>query len=232
MRWFIKQLGRLLVFVACATPTLAETPRSAEAVDLLRPAPTRDDLGRWAVFSESPTARFADTWHVDQGTLVCRGRPRGYLYTKEKYADFVLTFQYRLPREAKPHKGGVLIRMTGKHAIWPKCLEAQINHPDAGDFWGLAGYRLDGPAERKKTIAKSPFGALIHLAKMDEAARPIGAWNDYTIRAVGGTVTLTLNGRLVNRATGCDVTAGPILLTAEGNEIHFRKLRLINLRAD
>jgi hypothetical protein len=153
--------------------------------------------------------------------------PLGYLYTKKKYTNFVLSLQYRLPRKAKPYKGGVLIRMTGKHTIWPKSLEAQINHPDAGDFWGLGDYRLDGPASRKKVIPQSRFGVLTNLAKAVDAAKPLGEWNDYTIRAEGGTVTLMLNGREVNRATGCDVTAGPILLTAEGNAIDFRNIHLV-----
>jgi hypothetical protein len=39
-------------------------------------------------------------------------------------------------------------------------------------------------------------------------------------------VTLEINGQEVNRATGCDVVPGKICLTAEGDEIHFRNVRL------
>lgn len=224
-RLYCTFLGTLLFAVALTTSALGDQSSGAK-MDLLDPAPAANDLGHWKFYSEDAEAGFADTWRVDQGVLICRGTPLGYLYTKKKYTDFVLSLQYRVPRDAKPYKGGVLIRMTGKHKIWPKCLEAQINHPDAGDFWGLDGYQLDGPAKRKKAIGQSRFGALIHLAKVVDAAKPLGEWNDYTIRAAGGTVTLTLNGREVNRATGCDVAAGPILLTAEGSPIHFRKIRL------
>ena len=224
-RLYCAFLGVLLVATALTTPVAGEQSNLAE-VDLLNPAPAENDLGHWRFYSENAKAGFADTWRVDQGVLMCRGTPLGYLYTKKKYTDFVLSLQYRVPKDAKPYKGGVLIRMTGKHRIWPKSLEAQINHPDAGDFWGLDGYQLDGPAKRKKAIAQSRFGALIHLSKAVDAAKPLGEWNDYTIRAAGGTVTLTLNGREVNRATGCNIAAGPILLTAEGSAIHFRKIRL------
>ena len=56
--------------------------------------------------------------------------------------------------------------------------------------------------------------------------RKPGEWNRYEITAAGGTVTLRINGAEVNRATGCDVVAGPICLTAEGNEIQFRNVRI------
>ena len=120
----------------------------------------------------------------------------------------------------------MLIRTTGPHKIWPRSLEAQINAGHAGDFWGLDGYSLQGPAERSKTIDESPFGRLINVAKMVDAEKPAGEWNQYEIVAQDGTVTLTINGQLVNEATGCDVVPGKICLTAEGDEIHFRNVRL------
>ena len=39
-------------------------------------------------------------------------------------------------------------------------------------------------------------------------------------------MTLRINGELVNETTRCDVVAGKICLTAEGNEIHFRNVRI------
>nr|MBC8868433.1 DUF1080 domain-containing protein [Planctomycetota bacterium] len=62
--------------------------------------------------------------------------------------------------------------------------------------------------------------------KAKASAKPPGQWNDYEIIAKGGTVTLRLNGQQVNQATDCDVTAGPILLTSEGNPIQFRNIEL------
>jgi hypothetical protein len=45
--------------------------------------------------------------------------------------------------------------------------------------------------------------------------------------ARGGVVTLSINGREVNRATGCDVVPGKICLTAEGDEYYFRNVEII-----
>jgi len=179
----------------------------------------------WKHFSEKPLGQRDEVWQLRDGVMVCKGTPRGYLYTEQKFTNFVLKLQWRWP-EGKPGNGGVLIRMTGEHKIWPKSLEAQINAGDAGDFWGLDGFRLDGPADRKKELDNPQFGKLINLKKTAAAEKPAGQWNDYVIEANGDTVTLTINGKTVNRATGCDVVAGPILLTAEGDEIHFRNMRI------
>jgi hypothetical protein len=216
----------LLVLGAGGTLAAAEGDRPGSEIDLLAAPAGAGDLAAWKYFGEDPQSKRGDVWQLKEGVLICKGSPRGYLYTAQSYTDFVLKLQWRIPAAAKPHCGGVLVRMSGPNKIWPKSLEAQINHPDAGDFWGLDGYRLDGPAARKKTLEHKQFGALTNLKKAEEAERPLGQWNQYEIVAVGGTVTLKINGREVNQATGCDVAAGPICLTAEGNEIHFRNVKL------
>jgi hypothetical protein len=120
----------------------------------------------------------------------------------------------------------VLIRMTGEDKIWPKSLEAQLNAGGAGDFWGLVGFGLSGPATRLQQVPHDQFGPLTHLARTHDAERPPGQWNQYEIIAVGEQVTLKINGQEVNRATRCDTSPGKICLTAEGDEIHFRNVRL------
>ena len=119
------------------------------------------------------------------------------------------------------------MRKTGPDKIWPKSLEAQINAGQAGDFWGLDGYRLTGPAERSKGLTHPQFGKLANVAKAAAMEKPAGQWNRYEIVARGGVVTLAINGREVNRATGCDVVPGSICLTAEGDEYDFRNVEII-----
>src|SRR6056297_3618912 len=106
----------------------------------------------WMFYSEDTETQVQAVWQLSDGLLVCQGSPKGYLYTEKNYTDFVLRLQWRWPSEASPANGGVLLRMTGEHKIWPRSLEAQINAGDAGDFWGLGGYQLEGPAERTRSI--------------------------------------------------------------------------------
>ena len=221
---------RLLAFAAvlscCGALLVAEeetAEKTGKPIDLLNPPP-RAAGSAWKHFSEDPDTKFGDVWQIKDGVLVCKGTPKGYIYTVHDYADFVLRLQWRWPPGGRPGKGGVLLRTTGEHKIWPKSLEAQIN---VGDFWGLGGFRLKGPDDRSKSLEHPQFGKLTNVKKAEHVERPAGQWNDYEITARGDVVVLSINGKEVNRATGCETAPGKILLTSEGNEIHFRNIRLI-----
>ncbi len=183
----------------------------------------------WSWYSSDPESQLQDVWTEEEGILVCSGTPLGYLYSKADFDDFLVTLEWRWPSEKEPGKAGVLLRMTGEHAVWPKSLEAQLNAGDAGDFWGLDGYELAGPADRTRTIDHDTFGNLTNLKKTQAVEKPPGQWNTYKIIAEGDTVTLVINGTEVNKATGCTPRSGKICLTSEGNEIHFRRVKVIPL---
>ncbi len=123
----------------------------------------------------------------------------------------------------------MLIRTTGENKIWPKSLEAQINAPDAGDFWGLNGYSFSGPEERLKSLNHDKFGKLTNLKKIKNTENPPGQWNSYEIIAKGETVTLIINGEIVNKATNCDLDAGTICITSEGSETQFQNIEITPL---
>jgi len=185
------------------------------------------EFAGWKTFHEKAGAKTSDVWRLQPGgVLVCKGQPRGYLYTEAAYSNFVLRLEWRYPAGTKAGKGGALVRMTGEHSIWPRCLECQLNQGAAGDFWAIRGYEVAGPADRLKLTPQSAFGTLRHLKRLADAEKPAGEWNVHEAVVDGPTITQTLNGVLVNRATGCEVVAGKILLTAEGTEIHFRNIRL------
>ena len=190
------------------------------------PCQISDGLEAWEYYLADPELELQDVWYIENEVIVCKGTPLGYLYTKRDYSDFVLKLEWRWPPGKKPGKGGVLIRMSGQHRIWPQSLEAQLNAGSAGDFWGLVGYGLSGPAERMQTSDHKEFGRLTNLKKTKTLEKPPGEWNTYEIIAEGDTVTLIINGQEVNRAAGCDLNPGRICLTSEGSEIHFRNVEV------
>ena len=231
----------LLWILSCLLPVvpLEAASRPGRPVPLLRTQANDGTLAGWNSYCEDPKTSTAHVWKLTaDGVLVCKGTPNGYIYTKKGYTDFVLTLEWRTRPGKKAGRGGVLLRMTGKHKIWPKCLEAQLNAGGEGDFWGLGGYALTGPKSRLNTVQHEQLGKLTNLKRTPPALKAPGnlkapgKWNQYEISARGQTVTLKINGREVNRATRCDVVAGPICLTSEGDEIHFRRVRLIPLRTD
>lgn len=216
------------VAVSCAAP-LAAAEASAGVCQLIPAGGQSGSLAGWKSYHQEG-ATTADVWSLgEDGVLHCQGSPLGYLYTERDYANFVLELEWRWPPGQQPGKGGVLIRTTGPDRIWPKSLEAQINAGDAGDFWGLAGFPLTGPADRLMSLEHPQFGQLTNLKKTAMVERPAGQWNQYKIVADGDTVTLEINGQTVNRASGCATAPGKILLTAEGAAIEFRHVRLRSL---
>ncbi len=233
LRFTMKQnILRLLAVATLSTglipcDLLAATAAAAESsIDLLAGPLASVKPYAWKQFSEDPQTPLADTWQLLDGVLTCRGTPKGYLYLDHDFTDFVLTLEWRWPAGKKPGNGGVLLRITGPDKIWPRSLEAQLNAGQAGDFWGLNGFALEGPSERKQTLDSPQFGRLTNLRRTADLEKPAGQWNQYQIIARGPVVTLRVNGQEVNRATGCDVLAGKICLTAEGDAIQFRNVRL------
>jgi len=223
----MQHLSLILASIALLIAAVPLTAQDDTGTPLLISQRPDGELLGFGSFHEQPDTKTKDVWTLNgHGVLACRGEPKGYIYTQKDYTSFRLTLQWRWPTGSEPGSGGVLVRMTGEHKIWPKCLEAQINAPDAGDFWGLDGYRFAGPDDRRTELTHPQFGKLTNLKKTANAERPAGEWNDYEIVVDGDVVTLTINGQQVNRAEGCDVTAGKICLTSEGNPIEFRNLRI------
>lgn len=215
------------VWCSCSLASSAFAAETSEGACQLVPFGGKaGSLEGWKSYHQDG-AKTADVWSLDgQGVLQCKGQPLGYLLTEKDYGNFVLELDWRWPPGNEPGKGGVLIRTTGPDKIWPKSLEAQINAGDAGDFWGLDGYQLDGPADRKKSLEHPQFGTLTNVKKSAAVEKPAGQWNHYRIVADGPVVTLEINGQTVNRASECETAPGKIVLTAEGSPIEYRNVLL------
>ena len=114
------------------------------------------NLDGWEAFLDKPGVKMEDVWSVDDGRLVCKGEPMGYLATKAKYTNFKLTVEWRWPKE--PGNSGVLMRITGEPKALPRCAEAQMQHGSAGNVYGFHGYAVSGPEERVKKTAGHKLG--------------------------------------------------------------------------
>jgi hypothetical protein len=115
---------------------LAAVRATTRSIPLLTEQGPDGEFPGWKSFHETPGTRTAEVWQLQpDGVLICKGRPRGYLYTEQNYQDFTLQFEWRYPPGATNSNGGALVRMTGEHGIWPRCLEFQLNQNQAGDFW-------------------------------------------------------------------------------------------------
>lgn len=227
----MKKLLVMGLIAALGALTGCQTAARPRALALLTVQQPDGEFAGWKSFHEAPGARTADVWQLQpDGVLVCKGAPRGYLYTENEYTDFKIQFEWRYPPGATQANGGLLLRMTGEHAVWPKSLEVQLNQNQAGDFWGIRGFIYTGPESRMRIIPESPLGVLRHLRRMRNMEKPAGQWNLFEGVVMGDTVVQKINHVKVNEAVGCDVVPGKIVLTAEGQEIHFRNFKLTPLK--
>jgi hypothetical protein len=159
-----------------------------------------------------------DVWSVADGVISCKGSPAGYIYSNEKYQDFVLELDWRWdPETKKGGNSGVLFRQVGDHKVWPKSIEAQLQSRSAGDFWCIGDFPMKTDPERTRGRNTK------HTAM---AEKELGEWNHYEISCIGGDVTLMVNGQVVNTATDCAEVSGPICLQSEGTPIQFRNIRI------
>lgn len=189
---------------------------------------TGENLDGWSHVLVGEGAKMADVWSVQDGVLVCKGQPFGYLFTKGSYQDFTLTFEWRWPEGKEPGNSGVLLRITGEpKGFMPSCVEAQLKNGSAGDIWGFLGAKVAGDAERMVEVKDhKDLGNFTGVKGMKVLEKPVGEWNKYEIKVSGGDLELKINGELANRASGLDVRSGPIGFQSEGAEIHFRNIEL------
>ena len=191
------------------------------------------DLAGWKAYGraakEGPTKEIeaSDSWSVADGILKCTGKPTGFLITEKEYANYVLSLKWRYPKDLKAGNSGVLIHCQKENAVWPVCIEAQLRSGRAGDLWlqTAADVKLTVDAVRRDADDKT----MRHIwrSPKDEAIeKPFGEWNDYEIACKDGSISVAVNGKVVNGGKDCNLTKGRIALQAEGTEIHFKDVRI------
>ena len=73
---------------------------------------------------------------VRGGLLVSLGNPNGHLISNAVYKDYRLEVEYRFA--GQPGNCGVLVHASTPRALYgmfPKSIEVQMLHENAGDFW-------------------------------------------------------------------------------------------------
>ena len=168
---------------------------------------------------------------VRDGILVTLGTPQGHLITDSVFQNYRLEAEYRFPGE--PGNCGILVHASTPRALYnmfPKSLEVQMMHENAGDFWCIVEditvpdmEDRRGPIE-EWGITEGKRRRILNLT--DGSENPVGEWNIMIIECVGDEIKVWVNGDLVNYGYNCTATKGQIAVQAEGSEVEFRKLEL------
>ncbi len=214
-------LAALFGLAAC-TAALAE---EKEPIELFN----GEDLSGWTYYLVDEDLAMEDVFTVRDGLIHVVGEPLGYLATEEEFESFKLRVEWRWPEGVEPTNSGVLMRITGEPMGLPRCIEAQLQHGNAGDIWTFQGFELAEAEERWRDIDHPELGRILGIGKIRDAEKAPGEWNLYEITLDGDKLTLKINGELVNEAEGVEVIAGQIGLQSEGGPIEFRTVELIPL---
>ena len=172
---------------------------------------------------------------IRNGLLVSLGTPGGHLITDKVYQNYRLEVQYRFA--STPGNCGVLVHASTPRALYgmfPKSIEVQLMHENAGDFWCIVeDIRVQdmevrrGPKEQWGTT-EDKLRRIMNLT--DGSEKPLGEWNNIKIECLNTSVKVWLNGDLVNHGFDCTAQKGQIALQAEGSEVEFKKVVLTPIK--
>jgi hypothetical protein len=191
------------------------------------------DLSGWHVdvpdMDKDPSLK--SPFIIRDGMLVSMGKPNGHLITDQVYGNYRLEVEYRFA--GAPGNCGVLVHASTPRSLYkmfPKSLEVQMMHENAGDFWciveDIAVPDMEtrrGPKE-KWGITEGKERRVKNLT--DGSEKPLGEWNTMTIECLNDAIKVWVNGDLVNNGFNCTVQKGQIAVQAEGAEVEFRKIML------
>ena len=204
---------------APAPAAAAEVPEPWESIDEVDTGFRPIRLADCDVFYGKGERQGA-TWTQDGPILRCTGRPRGYLYTKERYRNFTLRCDFRfVPTDSLSAEKralcntGFLMYVTEPHKQWPVSLEVQ------GRFDQMAAIKANGGAADPELL-------LHDEAAREQARRPVGEWNTIEIVSRDGALTADLNGTPICRSAPSELVDGVIGLQSEDFAVEFRNLRI------
>ncbi len=191
------------------------------------------DLKGWHVdvpaMDENPAT--INPFIVRDSMLITLGTPGGHLITDSVFQDYRLEVEYRFPGE--PGNCGVLVHASTPRALYgmfPKSLEVQMMHENAGDFWCIVE-DITVPNMEERRGPKEEWGITEGKRRRipnltDGSEKPLGEWNRMIVECVADTIKVWVNDDLVNFGYDCTTTKGKIAVQAEGSEVEFRKLEI------
>jgi hypothetical protein len=161
------------------------------------------------------------TFTVEDGILICSGKPAGYMYTEKSYSDYTLQVEFTFKRPAGLKSdsefhgnSGCLIHVGEEDAlgVWPRSIEVQGAYQQMGII-------LPIPRDVKctRTFDKEALARVL---------KPVGQLNKIEIEVHGGDMVISINGAVVSTVRDCELTEGPIGLQSEGAETHWKSIRI------
>ena len=209
----------LLLTLTLALPNIL--PAAENADQGWKPLFNGKDFDGWKFHLGKEAADNQGTFKIDDGILVCNGKPSGYMYTEKSYGNYTLQFEFAFKRpdglkDDSDFRGnsGCLIHIGEKNAlgVWPRSIEVQGAHRQMGLI-----LPIPRNVECKLTLDSEARAKVL---------KPVGQFNTMQIEVKGGEMVISVNGAVVSTVGDCELTEGPIGFQSEGAETHWKNIRI------
>jgi hypothetical protein len=183
-----------------------------------------EDLSGWTFVNTPP-----QTWSVEDGMLVCSGKPYGEIRTERMYQNFILEVEWRHMRPAG--NAGIFVwadDITARGSPFHRGIEVQVlenaygntkSHTTHGDVFPIQGASMT-PVNGRGGQRAFPT---------EHRANPSPEWNHYRILCHAGAISLAVNGKVVTRGYDAVPRKGYICIESEGGIVHYRNMRIKKL---
>jgi hypothetical protein len=166
-----------------------------------------------------------DEYEIVNGTIRCKPKKGGTIYTQKEYADFVVRLEFRLPPAGN---NGLAIRYPGQgDTAYEGMTELQVLDNTAPVYASLDPRQFHGSA----------YGM---VAARREFLRPVGEWNYQQVTVKGSTITVELNGTTILAADldtvtefldnkphpGKNRTRGHFGFAGHNDPVEYRRVRI------
>lgn len=167
-----------------------------------------------------------DGYTVKEGVITCTPKGRN-LTTEKEYENYEFEFEFKLPAGGN---NGLGIHYPGTGDAAYAAMELQILDNTHPKYKTLKDYHLHG------SVYKLQAAKTGHL-------KPVGEWNKQTVTVNGSSVTIELNGTIINEIDldelakkspdhkGIKRRKGHICFCGHGDPVQFRAMKITELPA-
>lgn len=182
------------------------------------------DLSGWVFVNTSPR-----TWQVQDGILVCSGKPIGEIRTERMFQNFEFEIEWR--HMVPGGNAGIFVwadDITARGVPFHRGIEVQVlenaygnneSHTTHGDIFPIHGATMT-PINGRGGSRAFPT---------ENRSKPSPEWNQYRIVCNDGHISLAVNGKVVTQGEEASPRKGYICLESEGGVAHYRNLRIKEL---
>ncbi|HMP16111.1 MAG TPA: DUF1080 domain-containing protein [Gemmatales bacterium] len=161
------------------------------------------------------------TFDVKDGCMYLKAPLLGYTYTRQRYRNYELKFDWKYERPADlvdessfTGNSGVLLHINRILKNWPQSIEVDLKNNELGKLLvhGKASVECKEYPEARQ-----------------QATKAVGDWNTILIFNQEGNIRVTVNGKLVVEGT-TDLREGHIGFQAAGSNVLLRNIQLREIK--